>query len=224
DLWIAKEDGSQPRRLTSHRAPSLHPRFSPDGKWIASSSARYGNHDIFVIPAEGGEARRLTYNSAGDTVVGWTRDAKRVVFNSARGLPYPGIPSLYTVPLDGGIEEPLPTDWGYWGSFSPDGQKLAYNRHPMVWSRKHYRGSYAADLWVLNVGDRTSRKLLDADLPDAEKPNNFWPMYGNGAIYFVSDRDVKAKAGSPRVMDSKNNIWKISEEGDPPEQVTRHTS
>ncbi len=224
DLWLVKEDGSQPRRLTAHRSPSVHPRFSPDGKWIAFSSARYGNHDVFVLPSEGGEARRLTYNSAGDTVVGWTRDAKRVVFNSARGLLYPGIPSLYTVPLDGGIEEPLPTGWGYWGSFSPDGQKLAYNRHPMVWSRKHYRGSYAADLWVMNVTDRTSRKLLDGDLPDAEKPNNFWPMYGNGAIYFVSDRDVRAKAGSPRVMDSKNNIWKISEEGGPPEQVTRHTS
>ena len=37
-------------------------------------------------------------------------------------------------------------------------------------------------------------------------------------------RDVMAKAGSPRVMDSKNNIWKISESGGPPIQVTKHTS
>src|SRR5215471_7080934 len=59
DLWVVKEDGSQPRRLTSHRAASVHPRFSPDGKWIAFSSARHGNHDVFVIPAGGGEARRL---------------------------------------------------------------------------------------------------------------------------------------------------------------------
>ncbi len=224
DLWLVKEDGSQPRRLTSHRAASVHPRFSPDGKWIAFSAARYGNHDVFVIPSEGGEARRLTWNSAGDTVVGWTPDSKRVVFSSARGRVYPGIPSLYTVPLDGGIEEPLPADWGFWGSFSPDGKKFAYNRHPMVWSRKHYRGSYAADLWVLDVASRSSRKLLDTDVPDAEKPNNFWPMYGNGFIYFVSDRDVKAKAGSPAVMASRNNIWKMPAEGGEPVQVTRHTS
>jgi tricorn protease len=224
DLWLVKEDGSSPRRLTSHRAPSVHPHFSPDGKWIAFSAARYGNHDVFVMPAEGGEARRLTWNSAGDTVVGWTRDSQRVVFSSSRGRVYPGIPSLYTVPLDGGIEEALPADWGFQGSFSPDGKKFAYNRHPMVWSRKHYRGSYAADLWVLDVGTRASRRLLDADLPDAEKPNNFWPMFGNGSIYFVSDRDVRAKAGDPRVMDSKNNIWKISAEGGEPVQVTKHTS
>jgi tricorn protease len=224
DLWTVKDDGSQPQRLTAHHSPSVHPRFSPDGKWIAFSSARYGNHDVFVMPAEGGEAKRLTYHSAGDTVVGWSRDSKKVVFTSARGLLYPGIPNLYQVPLDGGIEEPLPTDWGYWGSFSPDGRKFAFNRHPMVWSRKHYRGSYAADLWVLDVESRTSKKILDADLPDAEKPNNFWPMYGDGVIYFVSDRDVMAKAGSPRVMESKNNIWKISDSGGKPTQLTKHTS
>ncbi|HTU92398.1 MAG TPA: S41 family peptidase, partial [Gemmataceae bacterium] len=126
--------------------------------------------------------------------------------------------------LDGGAEEALPIDWGFSGSFSPDGKKLAYNRHPMVWSRKHYRGSYAADLWVLDVETRSSRKLLDAEMPDAEKPNNFWPMYGNGFIYFVSDRDVKAKAGNPAVMESRNNIWKMPAEGGAPVQVTKHTS
>jgi tricorn protease len=224
DLWLVKEDGSEPRRLTSHRAASIHPRFSPDGKWIAFSAARYGNHDVFVIPSEGGEARRLTWNSAGDTVVGWTRDSRSVVFSSARGRVYPGTPSLYTVSLDGGMEEAMPVDWGFAGSFSPDGKKFAYNRHPMVWSRKHYRGSYAADLWVLDVDTRSSRKLLDADVPDAEKPNNFWPMYGNGFIFFVSDRDVKAKAGSPAVMNSRNNIWKMPAEGGEPVQVTKHAS
>src|SRR5438105_7371146 len=149
DIWTANsEDGSNVQRLTVHRARDIHPRFSPDGKWIAFSSSRYGNYDVFVIPAAGGEAKRLTYHSAPDTVAGWTRDSKRVLFSSARGLLYPGISNLYEVPIDGGLEQPLPTDWGFWGSYSPDDQKLAFNRHPMVWSRKHYRGSYAADLWV----------------------------------------------------------------------------
>src|SRR5919204_4019120 len=224
DLWVVKEDGSQPRRLTSHPSAAVHPRFSPDGKWIAFSSARYGNPDVFITPAGGGEAKRLTFHSAGDTVVGWTRDSRKVLFSSARGLLYPGIPNLYEVSIDGGLELPVPTDWGYWGSYSADGQKLAFNRHPMVWSRKHYRGSYAADLWLLDVERKAFRKLVDADLPDPEKPNNFWPMYGNGWIYFVSDRDVRARAGSPRAMLSRNNIWKVAEYGGPPVQVTRHTS
>src|SRR5256885_742508 len=66
NLWLVDEDGSHPRRLTVHRARDTHPRFSPDGKWIAFSSARYGNNDVFVIPAEGGESKRLTYHSAAD--------------------------------------------------------------------------------------------------------------------------------------------------------------
>src|ERR1051326_1300805 len=154
DLWTVQEDGSNPRRLTVHRAHHAHPHFSPDGKWIAFSSDRYGNYDVFVMPAEGGPARRLTYHSAADTVVGWTRDSKRVLFSSPRGLLYPGIANLYEVPVDGGLEQPVPTDWGYWGSYSPDGKKFAFNRHPASWSRKHYRGSYSADLWVADVEQR----------------------------------------------------------------------
>lgn len=224
DLWVVNEDGSNQRRLTVHTARDAYPRFSPDGKWIAFSSSRYGNPDVFVIPAQGGEPRQLTFNSAPDTVIGWSRDSKRVIFSSARGLVYPGIPSLYEVPVDGGLEKPLPTDWGFWASYSPDGKKLAFNRHPMVWWRKHYRGSYSADLWVADLERKTSKKILDADLPDNQKPNNFWPMYGNGEIYFVSDREVAAKAGTPEVLKSTNNIWKIPENGGKPVQVTRHKS
>jgi tricorn protease len=224
DLWLVQEDGSQPQRLTSHSAREVHPRFSPDGKWIAFSSDRYGNYDVFVMPAEGGEAKRLTYHSAPDTVVGWSRDSRKVVFSSSRGRVYPGIPSLYEVSIDGGLEQPVATDWGYWGSYSPDGSKFAFNRHPMVWWRKHYRGSYAADLWVMDVREHTFKKILDQDTPADHQANNFWPMYGNGEIYFVSDREVKAKAGSPEVLASVNNIWKISESGGEPVQLTHHRS
>jgi len=224
DIWMVNEDGSNPRRLTVHTARDVFPRFSPDGKWIAFSSARYGNLDVFVMPAEGGEPRQLTFHSAADTVVGWSRDSRRVLFSSARGRLYPGTPSLYEVSVEGGLETPLPTDWGYWGSYSPDGSKFVFNRHPMTWWRKHYRGSYAADLWVMDVRAKTFKKLLDADLPDPQKPNNFWPMYGRGEIYFVSDREVMAPAGAPEVLKSANNIWKIPENGSRPVQVTRHRS
>ena len=224
DLWMVNEDGANPRRLTVHTARDIFPRFSPDGRWIAFSSNRFGNLDVFVMPAQGGEAKQLTFNSSSDSVVGWSRDSKRVIFSSARGLLYPGTPSLYEVSVDGGLERPLPTDWGYWASYSPDGKKLAFNRHPMVSWRKHYRGSYSADLWVMDVERKTSKKILDADLADNLKPNNFWPMYGNGEIYFVSDREISAKAGTPEAFKSTNNIWKIPENGGRPVQVTRHKS
>jgi tricorn protease len=222
DLWLVSEDGSNPRRLSVHTARDTNPRFSPDGRWIAFSSDRYGNPDVFVMPAEGGEPRTLTFHSAADTVVGWSRDSRRVVFSSARGLLYPGIPNLYEVAIEGGLEEPLATDWGAWGSYSPDGRKLAFNRHPATWWRKHYRGSYAADLWVLDVERKAFTQLLDAEVPEQERANNLWPMYGRGEVYFVSDREVTARPGSREVLRSASNIWKVPEGGGRPVQVTHH--
>src|SRR4026207_1212578 len=72
DLWVANDDGTGAHRVTDHTARDIYPRFSPDGKWIAFSSNRYGNNDVFVIPAAGGAAKQLTFHSGSDEVVGWT--------------------------------------------------------------------------------------------------------------------------------------------------------
>src|SRR3954471_2174508 len=56
DIWTADEEGRNVRRITVHKARDVYPRFSPDGKWIAFSSDRDGNLDVFVIASEGGEA------------------------------------------------------------------------------------------------------------------------------------------------------------------------
>jgi tricorn protease len=225
DIWTAKEDGSGLVRVTDHKAREVFPRFSPDGKWIAFSSNREGNYDVYVIPAAGGKAKQLTFHSADDNVVGWTPDGKSVVFTSSRNMGvFPNVATLLTVPVDGGMEQPVETDWGSSGSYSPDGTKLAFTRHPSVWSRKHYRGSYAADLWVEEIASKKFTKLADPDY----KGNYLWPMYSaNGFIYFVSDEmpnEKSVKWGSPEIYQSTNNIWKISDKGGKPVQVTHHTS
>src|SRR5438552_8569769 len=85
DIWTANEDGTGAQRLTDNRARDIYPRFSPDGKWIAFSSNRHGNNDVFVIVAAGGSPRRLTWHTGSDDVVGWTRDSNSVIFRAARG-------------------------------------------------------------------------------------------------------------------------------------------
>ncbi len=114
--------------------------------WIAFSSNRDGNYDVYVIPSTGGKPRQLTFHSADDNVVGWTPDGKKIIFSSTRGTAHFPASPPFRSPADGGIEQPISTDWGSSASYSPDGSKLAFTRHPGVWSRKHYRGSYAADL------------------------------------------------------------------------------
>ena len=225
DIWTASEDGTDPHRITDNIAREVYPRFSPDGKWIAFASNRYGNYDVFAIPAAGGAPRRLTFHTGNDEVVGWTRDSQQVIFRAARGDgAFPSVAVLYQIPAAGGMEKPLPLDWGFWGSYSPDGKALVFNRHPATWSRQHYRGSYAADLWVANLADKTYTKLLGD-----EQYNRYWPMWGaDNGIYFVGDPlpdDRSVKPGSPEVRKSANNIYRIPSSGGPaqPVQVTKHT-
>ncbi|HEY2824651.1 MAG TPA: hypothetical protein VGI83_03810, partial [Gemmatimonadales bacterium] len=47
DIWTADADGSNARRLTANVARDFGPRFSPDGQWIAFTSNRTGNNDVF---------------------------------------------------------------------------------------------------------------------------------------------------------------------------------
>ena len=75
----------------------------------------------------------------------------------------------------------------------------------------------------MDVNAKSFDKLGDEDY----KGNYLWPMYGrNGEIYYVADElpnEKNIKFGGPEVMQSVNNIWKISEKGGKPVQVTHHT-
>src|SRR5262245_55681111 len=140
DIWVAGEDGKEIVRLTVNKARDITPRFSPDGKWIAFSSDREGNLDVYVIPSAGGEVKPLTVHSADDLVLGWTPDSRSVLFSSQRGEGFMG--KLYTVGLDGGMPRGAGPDMGVAGAFSPDGTRLAVNRKAQTYWRKYYRGAY----------------------------------------------------------------------------------
>src|SRR5256884_9399974 len=126
-LWTVPRDGGDARQLTTGGHEGL-PVFSPDGKWIAFTGQYDGNVDVFVIPAEGGEPKRLTWHPAADVAVGWTPDGKRVLFYSGREA-YADFDRLYTVPLDGGPADILPMwrggeAWGF-----PDRKQIGFVRH-----------------------------------------------------------------------------------------------
>src|SRR5262249_17774691 len=71
DIWTVETIGGIARPVTMPQAHDICPAFSPDGKSIAFSSNRHGSYDVFVVPAQGGKPRRLTYDSAADIVCGW---------------------------------------------------------------------------------------------------------------------------------------------------------
>ncbi|MCA1619195.1 MAG: DPP IV N-terminal domain-containing protein [Acidobacteria bacterium] len=207
DVWVADEDGRNVQRLTVNRARDVYPRFSPDGKWLAFSSDRNGNLDVYLIPAAGGTVKQLTSHSADDTVLNWSPDGRSVLFSSNRGENF--LPLLYTVSVDGGMPVSAGADSGVQASFSPDGRRLAYNQKSQAYWRKFYRGSYQSDVMVGDVAAKKFSSLTDFDGMDS------WPMWArDGNIYFVSDRDGAGQT----------NIWRVPEAGGKAERVTSFKS
>lgn len=203
DIWVADEDGKNVQRLTVHKARDVYPRFSPDGKWIAFSSDRNGNLDVYLIPSAGGTVKQLTFHSSDDTVLNWTPDGRAVLFSANRGEGF--MPMLYTVSVEGGMPVSAGADMGVQGSYSPDGRRLAYNQKAQSYWRKYYRGAYQSDVMVEDLATKKFTNLTDFDGMDS------WPMWArDGFIYFVSDRDGNGLT----------NIWRVPEAGGRAERVT----
>ncbi len=82
NLWLAKWDGSENRALTFGENKQSHPRWSPDGKWLAFLSSREDENEIdqlWILPSAGGEAERLTQEKGSVDDFAWAPDSKRIV-------------------------------------------------------------------------------------------------------------------------------------------------
>ncbi len=63
DLYTVDADGGTARKLTNHDGIEMFPRFSPDGKSVAFTGQYDGNTEVYLMPAEGGIPKRLTYTA-----------------------------------------------------------------------------------------------------------------------------------------------------------------
>src|SRR5262245_38933400 len=150
DIWRAPVAGGAATRLTIHEAQDTKPKVSPDGKWIAFSSRRTGNYDVFVMPIDGGEPRQVTYHSAADIVSDWSSDSKRLLVTSNRD-PQPYGNDVYEVDVDGGTPRRITRDGGREGVYSPDGTKIVYARGFNTLYQDAYEGTANHDLYVVEA-------------------------------------------------------------------------
>ncbi|MEE1787931.1 PDZ domain-containing protein [Streptomyces sp. SP17BM10] len=187
DVWLAPLDGGRAWRLTADHLPVHHPRFSPDGRHIAYTSARDGAPEVHVVPVDGGPSRRLTHWGSGQTQLqGWTADGRPIATTTA-GQATLRRTWAYAVPLDGG--EPARLPYGPVGglAFEPDGDRLLLgtvnNREPAWWKR--YRGGRAGKLWI----GRDEFVRIHEDL-DGQLSSPLWVAGADGSrIAFLSDHE-----------------------------------
>ena len=82
DIWVMPTAGGAAHALTNSPKHDRHPRWSPDGKWIAFESNRDGSYQIWLMPAAGGEARKLTAISTEANGPVWSPDGSKIAFVS----------------------------------------------------------------------------------------------------------------------------------------------
>ena len=240
------------RRLTSPPAQYLgdwRPAFSPDGQTLAFirwSSEDVG--DIYLVPIQGGEPRRLTFDNTWINDLAWTADGQSIVFASPRS----GGHRLWKVSASGGTPEPLPL-----GGDNPLPSDMQFSI-----SRKGHRLAYSIlldnpDIWRIEMpskGRRTSSMPLISSSqiefgpqfsPDGQKvvfqsersgSMQIWVCTRDGSNAIQLTSMSGPLAGTPRwspdgrqiAFDARvggnSDIYVINAEGGQPRQLTTETS
>ncbi len=204
DLWTVPLQGGLAQRLTTHQEEERFATFSPDGSQIAFSASYEGPTEVYTMPTQGGLPIRWTYEADASIVNGWTPDNKVVYQTRA----YSKVPDNQLVTIDPKTKEKtiIPLAQASEASFNRTGNTVYFVRpsyHNNV--TKRYQGGTARQLYKFTEGDEEAVKLTQ-DHPG----ESHHPMWFDGRVYFISDRD------------GMMNIWSIDENGGDLKQHTTH--
>ena len=212
DVYLISSRGGLARALTTSDSWDGHPVWSRDGKQVAFASDRHGNLDIFAMPAEGGKATRLTYNSADDIPVDFSATGNAVLFSSARTdsaassiFPTPRLAELYEVKTKGGTPRMVSTIPASQARYNKDGTEIAYRDEKGYESefRKHDTSAFARDIWKLDVESGKHTQLTRF------KGGDHNPCFVGGQIYYLSEEKT-----------NNFNVWSMKSDGSNRKQVS----
>ncbi|MCF7805508.1 MAG: PDZ domain-containing protein [Candidatus Marinimicrobia bacterium] len=204
DLWQVPLQGGTANRVTSNPGEVTNSAIAPGGKYIAFTGSEEGHTEVYIMPGNGGESRRLTYLGSNSKVVGFSRDGKSVLFSSNAHQPFGRFHALWKIDVEGGLPEQLPYGLAHDIAYG-DEERVVIGRNtgePARWKR--YRGGTAGVLWIGNENGTDFRKLLDID------GNLASPLWINGRIYFISDHN------------GIGNLWSVNPDGKDLQQHTNH--
>lgn len=200
DLWLGSLKGGHARRLTTSNGQETRARISPDGKWIAFTGTYDGNADAFVVPIDGGEPKRLTFEPDPDSVLGWTPDGK-IMVSSTYGNYTNRMDRLWLVDPNGGLPQRTVVEEIAEGSMMADGKTLVYHRADSAgFNWRRYRGGTQGKISFFNLETNAYSEL------PAGREQNYYPMAVGRNVYFISDRNAGTLNLYRHNLDNKRTV------------------
>ena len=205
DLWKVSANGGVARRLTTHHSEETDPVISPDGRTLAFTARYEGPAELYTMPLSGGVPVRRTYEADVSIATTWTPDG-HLVYMTNRYSPRP-LEGLVKLDLDNDTRTLVPLMPASEGAYDGTGTTLYFAR-PVFHNNvtKRYVGGTARDVWKFEDGAEEAVELTG----DYEGESHS-PMWWNGRVYFVTDRD------------GTMNIWSMNESGGDVRQHTQHS-
>ncbi len=160
-IYILPLIGGVPRLVTPNTPSFLH-GWSPDGEELAYCAFREHDGqlegDIYTIPAEGGEEKRLTLGGFNDGPE-YSPDGKHVWFNSTRT----GLMQIWRMNRDGSepVQMTMDESNNWFAHISPDGGKVVYlsYRKGDLKPTEHLP-NMQVELWVMNYDGSEKKRII----------------------------------------------------------------
>lgn len=164
EIYCLTKDGL--RKLTDNSWQDEFPRVSPDGKWVAFSSNRYGSYDVFVMAVDGSRVKRLTASPHDEGELSWFPDGKKIAFTEERKRTFGRSYTLWSVDLFTGERKRLLADFN--GSaalpdFSPDARLLTFTGKKTVGWDVYVAAGESAEAVNLTKNGQTCRSRFSPD-------------------------------------------------------------
>lgn len=210
DIWTVPVGGGRGERLTVHPASDSAPVWTPDGKSIIFSSARYGGNNLYKMSKAGSGIKRLTFESGNLVATSVSPDGKYVYGQCSS---FGARTNLFRVPTTGGSIARLTMDTlegSVYAKVSPDGSKLYYTRGSYGangWQKPGVRASGMPAIWTADITVPLSNQKA---LQRKEEGTYFHNLTTDGHLYFVSNRN-----GWP-------NVFVAKADGSEARQLTSH--
>jgi TolB protein len=172
EVFVRESDGTT-YQVTFNKRADEWPSWSPDGQWLANSSNRHGDMDIYVYRTDGSNIIQFTKDPAHDEQPVWSPDGQWIAFiRTGRDRGYPG--NLFIGRRDGSEFRQLTFDNSVAGpAWSPDGRYIVVAHY---WDSSGEGGigfNDAGDLWAIPVDGGQPVVLLEGPERD-ENPDWTW--------------------------------------------------